>query len=308
MNRYFPFIFALLAAMLIAGGRGFALDPAASRPATSTCPCAPSLRAPQAELVELAKDLQLSEGPAADREGNLFFTDVRANTILKWTPDGKLSTFRAGTAAANGLALDSDGNILACEGAAGRIVSFSPAGQMTIIADRYDGKRFNQPNDLWIDRKGGIYFSDPVYGKADHFQDAEAIYYITPSRKRVIRVIGDLVRPNGLVGSLDGKTLYATDRGAGKTFRYTIHDDGTLSDKKPFADRSADGMKIDHEGNVYLADDALYVYTPSGQLIERIALPQRATNLCFGGKDGHTLFITAKKALYSLAMRVHRPQ
>lgn len=308
MKRHFQFILVALAATLIAGHCGCALDPSASRPSTSSCPCATSVRAPHAELVEIAKDLQLSEGPAADHEGNLFFADVRANKILKWTPDGELSTFRADTAAANGLALDSGGNIIACEGAAGRIVSFGPAGQMTVVVDQYRGKRFNQPNDLWIDRKGGIYFSDPVYGKAEHFQDAEAIYYITPDRKEVIRVISDIVRPNGLVGSRDGRTLYATDRGAGKTFCYTIHDDGTISDKKPFAERSADGMKIDNEGNVYLADDAIYVYTPPGQMIERIALPQRATNLCFGGKDGHTLFITAKKALYSLAMRVHRPQ
>ena len=260
--------------------------------------------APGAKLVELAHGFQFTEGPAADPEGNVFFSDVAASRTYKWSADGQLSTFRENTGHANGLAFDKDGNLLACEGESGRLVSVDPRGKVTILADQYNGKRFNQPNDLWIDPKGGVYFSDPIYGRAQRAQDGECVYYLSPDRKKVIRVIDDMVRPNGLVGTPDGRLLYATDWGDKKTYKYDVAAAGTLSNRKLFAPVGADGMKIDNEGNVYMAERGVLVYDPAGNRIEEINVPKQPTNLCFGGKDGQTLFITARTSIYSIRMRL----
>ena len=260
--------------------------------------------APGAKLVELGHDFQFTEGPAADAEGNVFFSDVAASRTYKCSVDGKISTVREKTGHTNGLAFDRDGNLLACEGEDGRLESVDPHGKVTILADQYDGKRFNQPNDLWIDPEGGVYFSDPIYGRGRRAQDGECVYYLSPDHKKVIRVIDDMVRPNGLVGTPDGKLLYATDWGDKKTYKYDIAADGTLSNKRSFAPVGADGMKIDSEGNVYMAEKDILVYDPAGNRIGEIDVPTQPTNLCFAGKDGQTLFITARTSIYSLRMRV----
>ena len=186
------------------------------------------------------------------------------------------------------------------------MVSINPQSlKLTVLADKYDGKRFNSLNDLWIDLKGGIYFTDPRYGNRDNMeQDGEHVYYLSPDRKNVIRVIDDMVRPNGIIGTRNGKVLYVTDHGGKKTFVYTINADGTLSNKKLFASEGSDGMTIDNEGNVYLTTSAVTVYNKKGEKIETIEVPERPANVCFGGKDRHTLFITAQKSLYALQMRV----
>ena len=257
-----------------------------------------------AKVVEAGSGFRFTEGPAADAAGNVLFTDIPANRIHKWSTDGKLSVFRTDTRGANGLAFDARGNLLACEGDAHRVVSIDANGRVTVLADRYGGKPLNCPNDLWVDPKGGVYFSDPLYGRAKTTQDGEHVYYVTPDRKKVLRVIDDMVRPNGLVGTPDGKVLYVADHGAGKTYRYTIRADGTLSDKKPFASRGSDGMTLDSEGNVYLTDDGVVVYDAAGRQIEKIDLPRRPTNVCFGGADGRTVFITARQSIYTVRMRV----
>lgn len=160
-----------------------------------------------AELVKAGDGFQFTEGPAADRQGNVFFSDVRASRTYKWSPDGKITVWREDTGNANGQAFDQTGNLLACEGGHGRVVSVDPQGRVSVVADTYQRKRFNQPNDLWIDPQGGVYFSDPVYGRAEKFQSGEHVYYVNPDRRRVVSVIDDMVRPNGLVGTANGKTL-----------------------------------------------------------------------------------------------------
>ena len=258
-----------------------------------------------AKLVEIAGDFQFTEGPAVDANGNVFFADVRASKIHKWSLDRKVTVFRTDTGNANGLHFDAKGNLLACEGGNGRVVSIAPDGQVTVLADKYDGKRFNKPNDLWIAAAGGVYFSDPMYGRGTpRTQEGEHVYYITPDRNRVLRVIDDMVRPNGLVGPPDGKTLYVTDHGGRKTFRYDVKADGTLANKKLFAPFGGDGMTIDERGNVYLAEEAVLVFDPTGKQIARIDVPVRPTNVCFAGRDGRTLFITARSSVYTIQMRV----
>jgi gluconolactonase len=232
------------------------------------------------------------------------FSDIRASRTYRWSPDGKVTLVREDTGNANGLAFDKAGNLLACEGGHGRVVSIDPQGRVSVVADQYQGQPFNQPNDLWIDPRGGVYFTDPVYGRAERRQDGEHVYYVTPDRKRVVRVIDDMVRPNGLVGTPDGKTLYVSDHGAKKIYLYDVEADGTLSHKRFFAPVGADGMKLDNEGNVYMAENGIVVYDSAGKFRERIEIPEEPTNFCFAGLDHRTLFITARPAIYTLRMRI----
>jgi len=263
-----------------------------------------SVTAIGAEITEIAQGLSFAEGPAADANGNLWFSDITVNLIYQWSADGGVTVFKENSGGANGLFLDSQGNLLACAGTDGRLVSIDPLGAVTVLADKYDDKAFNEPNDLWIDPNGGVYFSDPVYFKDSPVQDGEHVYYLTSDRSNVIRVINDMVRPNGIIGTPDGKTLYVTDHGAGKTYKYTINTDGTLSDKTLFVSIGSDGMTIDDQGNVYLTDaNGVLVYNASGMLIETISVTN-PTNVCFGGVDGQTLFITARTSVYAIQMRV----
>jgi len=264
-----------------------------------------SVVAEGAKVGKLAGGFKFTEGPAADAKGNIFFTDIPNNRIHKWSLDGKLSTFRKNSGGANGLFFDKDGNLLACEGGGRRLVSITPKGKVKVLADKYNDKKFNSLNDLWIDPKGGVYFTDPRYGRRDNMeQDGEHVYYLSPDRKRIIRVIDDMVRPNGVIGTADGKRLYVTDPGVNETFVYTINADGTLSNKKLFAPEGSDGMTMDNEGNVYLTTNVVAVYNKKGKRIETIEVPERPANVCFGGKDKRALFITARTSLYSLQMRV----
>ncbi len=265
----------------------------------------PSVVANGAKVEKLAGDFKFTEGPAADAKGNIFFTDIPNNRIHKWSLDGKLSTFRENSGGANGLYFDKKGNLLACEGGGRRLVSIDPKGKVTELAAKYQDKKFNSLNDLWIDPKGGIYFTDPRYGRRDNLdQDGEHVYYLTPDRKSIVRVIDDMVRPNGIIGTRKGKRLYVADHGGKKTFVYTINKDGTLSNKKLFAPEGSDGMTIDNKGNIYLTTNAVAVYNKKGEKIETIKVPEGPANVTFGGKDKKMLFITARTSLYSVRMRV----
>ena len=265
-----------------------------------------SVVAPGAKVNKLTGGFTFTEGPAADAKGNIYFSDIPNNRIHKWSLDGKLSTFREDSRGANGLFFDKAGNILACEGGGRQLVSIDPKGNVTVLADKYEGKRFNSLNDLWIDPQGGVYFTDPRYGRSrdDMEQDGEHVYYLAPDRTKLIRVIDDMVRPNGIIGTPDGKLLYVTDHGGDKTFVYTINKDGTLSNKKLFVPEGSDGMTIDNEGNVYLTTKVVAVYNSKGEKIETINVPEQPANVCFGGKDKQTLFITARTSLYSIKMCV----
>ncbi len=264
-----------------------------------------SVVAPGAKVEKLAGGFKFTEGPAADAEGNIFFTDILNNRIHKWSLAGRLSTFRENSGGANGLFFDRDGYLLACEGNRRRLVSIDSQGKVTVLADKYGNKKLNSPNDLWLDAKGGIYFTDPRYGRRETIeQDGEHVYYLSANREKLLRVIDDMVRPNGLIGTPDGKLLYVADHGGNKTYVYTINADGTLSDKKLFAPEGSDGMTIDSEGNIYLTTNAVLVYNSAGKKIETIEVPERPANLCFGGKNKQTLFITARTSFYSVGMRV----
>ncbi|MCX7015735.1 MAG: SMP-30/gluconolactonase/LRE family protein [Candidatus Sumerlaeota bacterium] len=259
--------------------------------------------APGAKLETLGASFQFTEGPTVNAQGDVFFSDTKASRTYQWRGDKEFSVFRENTNGANGLYFDRNGNLLACEGDAHRVVSVDPQGAVQVLADQYNGVPLNKPNDLWIDPKGGVYFTDPVYG-GRLVQDGEHVYYITPDRKKVIRVISDMVRPNGLVGTPDGATLYVSDHGGKKIYKYQVKDDGTLTDKTLFAAVGSDGMTIDAEGNIYLTEKDVLAFDPAGNQIDKIDVPVQPTNLCFVGKDRRTLLITARTAVYAIQCRI----
>jgi gluconolactonase len=260
-------------------------------------------------LQKLAGEFIFTEGPASDAQGNVFFTDQPNDRILKWGIDGKLSTFMKPCGRANGLSFDREGNLWACADEKNELWRISPSAKATVVVTNHQGKLLNGPNDVWIRPAGGLYFTDPYYKrpywKRGPKEQDECVYFLSPDEKNLVRVIEDLKQPNGIIGTPDGKILYVADIGAGKTYRYQIQPDGSLQDKKLFCELGSDGMTIDSEGNVYLTGKGVTVFDSSGKQIEHIDVPESWTaNVCFGGKDRHTLFITASKGLYSMGMKV----
>jgi len=270
-----------------------------------------SIIAPGAKVKLLADGFIFTEGPAVDAQGNVFFTDQPKDRIMKWSVDNKLSVFMKPAGRSNGLYFDKKGNLIACADEKNQLWSIDPKGNFTILIKNYQGKLLNAPNDLWIHPKtGGIYFTDPYYKRkywkrGPQEQDGEHVYYLSPDRKKLTRVAMNLVQPNGIIGTPDGKKLYVADIKAKKTYVYNIKKDGALANKKLFCKLGSDGMTIDNEGNVYLTGRGVTVFNPKGKQIEHIPIEEGWTaNVCFGDKDRHTLFITAKDSLYGLQMRV----
>ena len=266
----------------------------------------------EANLLKIGSGFIFTEGPAVDKMGNVFFTDQPNNTIVKWSANsGQLNIFSDDSGRANGLYFDQNGNLLACADMDNQIWSFSPDGKHKVLLDSYDGKKLNGPNDLWVHPNGGIFFTDPLYKRnywtrnPDRQQDGEHVYFMSPDGKKVERVETTLVKPNGIVGSANGKLLYVADIGGKKTYSYRINKNNQLIDKKLFAEMGSDGMTLDQKGNVYLTGDGVTVFNKKGIKIAHIPLNARWTaNVCFGGSDKSTLFITAMDGLYTLDMNV----
>ena len=264
-----------------------------------------------AELVDgkvkqLAKGFKFTEGPAADDRGNVYFTDIPNERILIWTIGGELKIHREKSGSANGLYFTATGSLLACEGGARRLTSQSPKGKIKVLTDAFGGGKYNSPNDLWSDKWGGVYFTDPRYGSQDgKEQDGFHVYYISPNGKLVTRVIGDHVKPNGIIGTSDNKTLYVADAGGSKIYAYSITGPGNIHKKRLFCASGSDGMTLDHLGNLYLTTGSVHVFNSTGKDLGKIEVPEGPANVTFGGKDYSTLFITARTGLYTVKMKVH---
>jgi gluconolactonase len=267
--------------------------------------------APGARLEKLAGDFDFTEGPTCDADGNVFFTDQPNNRILKWSVDGRLTTFLQPAGRANGTYFDLRGHLIACADEKNELWSIAPDGTVRVLAGEYGGKRLNGPNDVWVRPDGGIYFTDPFYKRSwwthDTMpQDGQHVYFLSADRRQLVRVIDDLVKPNGIIGTPDGKMLYVADIEAGKTYWYDIAPDGSLTGKTLAVDQGSDGMTLDDEGNLYLTGEGVGVFDQAGRQIERILVPdeQWTANVSFGGKGRRMLFITASTGLYAVATRV----
>jgi len=266
--------------------------------------------APGAKLEKLADGFSFTEGPSADSRGNVYFTDQPNDRIMVWSTAGKLTTFMQPSGRSNGLAFDKSGNLWSCADELTELWCIAPGKNVSVVVENYRNKLLNGPNDLWINRNNGIYFTDPYYKRPwwkhkEKPQDIQAVYYLSPDHKTLIRVAGDLVQPNGIVGTPDGKMLFVADIGAKKTWSYTINTDGTLSAKKLFCEMGSDGMTIDTKGNIYLTGEGVTVFDKTGKKIGNIAVPEKWTaNVCFGGSDMKSLFITASKGLYRIKLKI----
>ena len=263
--------------------------------------------APGAKLVLINSNFAFTEGPATDKEGNIFFTDQPNNNIWKYDVNGKISLFMHGARRSNGMYFDKQGNLISCADERNELIRISPQKKIRVLATNYNGYVLNGPNDVWINRlTGGMYITDPYFQRpywtrkqTDAALGGEKLYYLPLGKHKLVLADSSLIKPNGITGTPDGRHLYVADMGEGKTFCYNIEADGRLTNKRLFAPEASDGMTIDNEGNVYLTGNGVTVYNSSGKQIAHIDVPQKWTaNLCFGGRSKDVLFITASKAVY----------
>ncbi len=258
----------------------------------------------------VSRQFSFTEGASVDKEGNVFFTDQPNNKIWEYDVQGRLSVFMDSAGRSNGMYFGPSGQLVTCADEQEQLWSISPDKKIKVLLREVGGKRLNGPNDLWIDARGGIYFTDPYYQRSYWTRtkgemDGEKVYYLAVGSHEAKVVAADVVKPNGIVGTPDGRFLFVADIGAGKTYRYRIGPNGVVSDRKLFVTQGSDGMTLDALGDVYLTGDGVTVYDSTGRKIAHIAVPEPWTaNLCFGAADKKTLFITASQGLYMIRMRV----
>lgn len=265
-----------------------------------------SLVAPDASPQLLADNFVFTEGPATDQQGNVYFSDIPASRIHVWTVAGELETFRDNSNGTNGLFFDSNWQLFGAEGGAGRITRMDEQATVSVVTDQHNGAPFNSPNDLWIDADGGIYFTDPRYGdESNNPQPGYYVYYLAPGSREAQAIITDLVKPNGVIGTKDGSTLYVADHLGNQTFAYAITAPGVVADKRLLAEQGSDGLTLDEHGNLYLTGGRnITVYNAQGQLLQSIEFPLAPANMTFGGENRDVLFVTARSSLFSIQMQV----
>lgn len=298
----------------------------------------PTQLLPPKVTVRPAAVVAFLEGPAVDADGSVYFSDIAGNRILKMDPKGNVTTFRADSGRTNGNCFDAQGRLISCEGGEQgigrrRIVRTDlKTGKVEVLTDKYDGKRYNSPNDVCVDTQGRIWFTDPRYGdRKDLEMDIEGVYRIDPDGK-VKRVLAppEIHRPNGIAITPDDRTLYVIDShpkigGNRKIWAFSVAADGSLSNQRLVYDfgkgRGGDGMRLDMKGNLWVAAGinahrgnpgetldvpaGVYVISPEGKLLGRIPIHEDLiTNVAFGGPDRKTLYVTAGKTLYQIPVTV----
>jgi gluconolactonase len=269
---------------------------------------------PAGPVVKLHTKFAFTEGPAADRDGNVYFSDIPNQKIYKVDTKGRLALFRDKSNRANGLMVNARGEVVACE-MAGQVVAYSPDGKSRrVLAGKYGGKRFNAPNDLVIDKKGGVYFTDPAFGAPRPLpQGKTAVYYVSAEGKTT-RLIDHLPNPNGVILSPDEKTLYVIPTGQADMVAYPVEGPGKIGKGKVFCtlrqprgvkNSGGDGLTVDGKGNLYITSRlGLQVFDRAGKYLGLIKVPEGPANVTFGGADFKTLYITAQTSLYTIKMDV----
>jgi len=255
------------------------------------------------------------EGPAYFAAGRyLVFSDIPNNQLLRWDETtGAVGVFRTSSGYSNGNTVDRQGRLVTCEHGNRRVTRTEPDGSVTVLADRYRGKRLNSPNDVVERSDGSIWFTDPSYGIDSDYEGYHSeseigacnVYRIDPGSGEVRLVAGDFVRPNGLAFTLDERQLYIVDTREKHVRRFDITDQGTLSGGDTFATGTYDGMRLDHKGNVWIAaHDGVHVYAPDGTLLGKLHVPEVVANLTFGGPRRNDIFLTATSTVYTMRVNV----
>jgi len=292
---------------------------------------------PNAKIEKLAGGFLFTEGPiwvprSEEGEGYLLFSDPNNNLIYRWTQDGQLSIYMTksgyrgmdigeyGQPGSNGLTLDKQGRLTINQHGNRRVVRMEKNGQLTVLADRYEGKRLNSPNDLVYKSDGALYFTDPPFGLPKFFDDPRkelpysGVFRVSPDGKQVKLLTTDLTGPNGLAFSPDEKYLYVDDWDDKKkvVMRYEVNAEGALSNGKVFFDMTAargedalDGLKVDQKGNLYVSGPGgLWILSPEGKHLGTIAGPEHPHNFAWGDDDGKTLYLCAKTGLYRIRLNI----
>jgi len=262
-----------------------------------------------ATLQLISNQFSFTEGPAADTDGNVYFTDQPNDKIWKYGTDAKLSVFLQKTGRSNGMYFDAKGNLITCADEQNQLWSISPNKKITVLVNDFNGLKLNGPNDVWVHPNGTFYFTDPYYQR-DYWERKkpeieEQRTYMLQKSKALKIAAENFKKPNGIIGTPDGKYLYIADIGDNKTYRFNIETDGSLTNRQLFVEQGSDGMTIDNRGNIYLTGDGVTVYNAEGKKIRQIPVPAGWTaNVCFGGNNKNQLFITASESLYVLDMNV----
>lgn len=270
----------------------------------------------KAKVEKLSGGFKFIEGPVWDKRGFLLFSDISANTIYKWTADGQISLFRHPAGRANGNTLDQEGRLITAEHDR-RLIRTEKNSALTILAQRYGSKRLNSPNDVVVRSDGSIYFTDPPYGISKEKEELGfyGVYLRSPNGTLIL-LTKEMLRPNGLAFSPDEKKLYVSDSEKGHIRVFQVASDGKLTNGRVFAQLQApadkgvpDGMKVDVQGNVYCSGPAgIWVFSPNGQLLGKIIVPEVVTNLAWGDLDYKSLYITATQSLYRIRLNVQGVQ
>jgi gluconolactonase len=264
--------------------------------------------------IELIKeDFQGTEGPLGLPDGTVIFTEGQANRITRIAADGSTSTFLENSNGSNGLALTAQGDVISVQTGRPSVGIVYPADRAKTLVDRFEGQSLNRPNDLVVDRKGGVYFTDPG-ARAEPGQPAPktAVYYHSPDGK-LLRLATDIERPNGIQLSPDEKVLYVANTNGAHVLAYAVKSDGSVGPKRNFAQLAgvketengissgADGLAIDAVGRLYVATTVgVQIFDAKGKALGVIALPKAPQNLAFAGKDKKTLYVVGRGAAYRL--------
>ncbi len=278
---------------------------------------------PNVKLEELGTGYRPAEGPVwLAKERCLLFSDIRGDTMYKWTPTKGVSVFRSPSGKANGNALDKQGRILTCEHFNRRVTRTEPDGTIVPLVSQYKGKRFNSPNDIIVKSDGSIYFTDPPFGlpmiKEKGWEELQELGYygvfrLSPDGKTLTLLVDDFVRPNGLTFSLDESLLYINDTERTHIRVFDVKKDGMITNGRLFAEVQGDvvvgrpdGLKVDRVGNVYCTGaGGVWVFDPQGKHLGTISVPKKTTNFAWGESDWKTLFFTCFDGLYKI--RVNMP-
>ena len=279
-----------------------------------------ALTVPIADVEELYSGCRWAEGPVWFADGDcLVWSDIPNRRLLRWVPDLGVGVFRAGVDYVNGNTRDRQGRLVSCEHGGRRVIRTEPDGAVTVLADRYDGKRLNSPNDVVVASDGGIWFTDPDYGILSDYEGYRAepeqpgcyVYRVDPATGTVDKMADGFAKPNGLAFSPDETILYVADSGvthdpAGPHHirAFDVGADGKLARPRVFfevAEGVPDGFRVDVEGNLWTScPDGVICVDPTGTALGKIRIPQRVSNLAFGGPRRNRLFITATRSLYSV--------